>query len=122
MPRILVIDDSPVQRMLARLLLEEADFEVLDASDGQAGLSRAQNESIDCILLDWLMPETSGSDVLHALQQQANKVPVIVVTSDPSDDTREECSRLGAAAVIDKIQDPKELVRAVESVMHSGAG
>lgn len=120
MSRILVIDDSAVQRMLARTLLEEADFEVVDASDGQAGLLRAQEEPVDCILLDWLMPETSGRDVLLAFQEQGNDVPIIVVTGDPSDDTREECSRLGATAVIDKIQNPVELVQAVASVLRPG--
>ena len=120
MSRILVIDDSAVQRMLARALLEEADFEVIDAADGKTGLSRARDETVDCILLDWLMPETSGHDVLSGFQEQGNQIPIIVVTGDPSDETTAECSRLGAAAVIDK--NPENLVNAVKSVLRPEAG
>ena len=117
MPRILVIDDSTVQRVLARGVLEEANFEVLDASDGEAGLSLARGESFDCILLDWLMPGTSGCDVLRVMQDEGIAIPVIVVTGDASEATRAECSRLGAAAVIDKPRNAEELVNAVASVL-----
>lgn len=117
MLRILIIDDSAVQRVLARGVLENADFVVFDASDGDAGLSLARKESIDCILLDWLMPGTSGCDVLRVLHDEEIAIPVIVVTGDPSDATRDECSRWGAAAVIDKPRHANELLKAIAAVL-----
>jgi two-component system alkaline phosphatase synthesis response regulator PhoP len=121
MPRILVIDDSAVQRVLARGVLENANFEVLDASNGDAGLSLARGEAIDCILLDWLMPGTSGCDVLRVIQEEGITIPVIVVTGTPDDAVRAECARLGAASVIDKPRDGEVLINAIHSVLRTGS-
>ena len=117
MRRVLIIDDSAVQRVLARGVLEEANFIVFDASGGDSGLSVARAESLDCILLDWNMPGTCGSDVLQALREEQIVIPVIVMTGDPSEATRTECSRLGAAKIIDKPRHADELLQAIESVL-----
>ena len=117
MARILVIDDSAVQRILARGVLEGAGHEVVDAASGEAGLSTIRSEPIDCVLLDWLMPEIAGCDVLRVMQQEGISLPVVVVTSDPSEETLAECAKLGAAKVIDKPRDATELAAAVASVL-----
>ncbi len=121
MRRILVIDDSAVQRILARAILQEADFDVLEATDGEAGLSLARVEPVDGILLDWLMPGTSGSDVLRIMREERISIPVIVVTSAPDDKIREECAQLGAAAVIDKPRNAEDLLSVLTEVLGPGS-
>lgn len=117
MPRILVIDDSKLQRVLATSVLEDADFEVESAEDGGSGLAQLRSEPFDCVLLDWLMPGTSGADVLQAIGEEAMQVPVIVVTSDPDEATHQECKRLGAAAIVDKPRNADDLLRVVHTVL-----
>lgn len=118
MARILVIDDSSVQRILAKSALEADGHEVVAANGGDEGLSLARQETFDCVLLDWFMPETSGSDVIRALHaENAREHRIIVVTSDPDDATRDECLQFGVAAVIDKPRDAAELREVVKSVI-----
>lgn len=119
MPRILVIDDSAVQRILTRSALEGASHQVLIAEDGKVGLEvvHRERDALDCILLDWLMPVISGVDVLRILQTEGNTIPVIVVTGEDNDDIRAECSQLGATAVVEKPRDIQDLLVTLDSVL-----
>jgi len=77
--RILVIDDDPEALELSRTLLEHDGHEVLLASDGRTGLELARSENPDLIILDVIMPEIDGLEVLRLLRRESH-VPVIMVT------------------------------------------
>ena len=112
--RILLIDDSQLPRLLGRAAFEDLGFEVLEAGDGQTGLELARSESPDLIFLDLWMPGMDGREVLRALQQ-AN-IPVVVLTADEEQETRDECLGLGAKAVINKPRNNEEFVEAFRQV------
>ena len=78
--RLLVIDDDDVTRMLACAALEEAGFQVAEAADGEAGLSRFGEFRPDLILLDVLMPGIDGFETCRRLRGQGVRVPVIMLT------------------------------------------
>ncbi len=83
MPKILVIDDEPNIRKLAKANLTARGFQVLVAADGEEGLKLAQLERPNLILLDLRMPGMSGWDVLMALKadRKLQKIQVIIMTA-----------------------------------------
>ncbi|MFV2092622.1 MAG: PleD family two-component system response regulator [Hyphomicrobiales bacterium] len=71
MKRCLVVDDSSVIRKVARRILEELDFEIAEAEDGQKALDSCRQNMPDGILLDWNMPIMDGFEFLVALRQSS---------------------------------------------------
>jgi two-component system, chemotaxis family, chemotaxis protein CheY len=69
MTNVLVVDDSPVIRKVARRIFEKMDFAVREAPDGQAALDTCQGEMPDLILLDWNMPILDGFGFLRELRK-----------------------------------------------------
>ena len=116
---ILVIDDSKVQRTLARFICEEAGHAVVEASDGSGGIAAAAEASnrFNLILLDLQMPDMSGQQVLRALAERSITTPVIVLTADDAAPIQEECLALGAAQAVQKPSEPDGLLSLVNSVL-----
>ena len=82
--RILVVDDDEAIRELLQALLEHAHYEVECASNGGDALERLRHEAApDLMLLDLMMPEISGWQVLEALDKSSalSKIPVVVLTA-----------------------------------------
>ena len=79
MKSCLVVDDSRVIRMVARRILEELDFEISEAENGQQALDRCKEHMPDAVLLDWNMPVMSGIDFLKALRATSGGASPIVV-------------------------------------------
>ncbi len=117
MSRILVVDDSKTQRMLARMILESEGYEVVEAEDGPGALAAASQESPDCILLDLNLPGESGQEVMQALHQEGHSMPVIIFSAGVDESTKRECLQIGAAAVIDKPDDAKQLDELIQGVL-----
>jgi twitching motility two-component system response regulator PilH len=122
MARILVVDDSAYQRSKARRILEEAGHVSLEAINGRDGLERIVDDAPDCVLLDLLMPELDGIEVLREVRDQGITTPVVVVTADVQDTTRQLCMELGAAAVIHKPVKRDELIGAIDRFVKLNAG
>jgi DNA-binding NarL/FixJ family response regulator len=81
---VLVVDDHPSFRSFARRLLEEAGFAVVDeASDGASALAAVRALRPDVVLLDVLLPDTTGFELAEALSVDAAR-PVVVLTSSRS--------------------------------------
>ena len=79
MKTCLVVDDSKVVRMVARKILEELGFSVVEAEDGQVALDKSVESILDVVLLDWNMPVMSGIEYLRALRTiEEGKRPVIL--------------------------------------------
>jgi DNA-binding response OmpR family regulator len=111
--RVLVIDDSEVIRHAARRGLEAAGWEVAVADGGAAGLAAARSAPPDVILLDLVMPDVNGADVLDALEADASPVPVILLTS--SADATQLADRV--AGIISKPFSPAGLDGRVRGVL-----
>ena len=69
MKTCLVVDDSGVVRKIARRILEEMDFQITEAEDGEKALEICRRDMPDSILLDWNMPVMDGYDFLKALRR-----------------------------------------------------
>ena len=117
MAQVLVLEDSAYQRGKIRRALAAEGYELLEAVNGHEGLEMLATNTPDCILVDLLMPEMDGAAVLQSLHSQGINIPVIVLTADIQEGTRQRCLELGAAVVITKPLQEGELVDAVRQVI-----
>ena len=94
--RVLVADDDPVVRLLAREVLELEGFQVLEAADGVEAWERIRGGTADIVLLDVLMPGADGFEVLRRIREEGLRVPVLVITALEDVGSIEKAYRLGA--------------------------
>ena len=103
--KILIADDSRVMRQIVTRTLRQAGFaghDIIEAENGQQGLTLARSEAPDLILSDWNMPEMNGIDFLRALRGAGDSTPFWFVTSEGSDEMREAAAQAGAMGLIAK--------------------
>ncbi len=118
-PRVLVIDDDQATRQFVALALND-DCAVYEAWETESGLESAAANQPDLVLLDVMLPEESGLDVLIDLRQQLGSVPVIMLTASSDESTGWRSRDLGAAAFVAKPVDPDDLRRLVLRHLPSG--
>lgn len=86
MKNCLVVDDSRVIRKVARRILEELDFGIVEAADGVEALDACRLSMPDAILLDWNMPNMNGIEFLKALRREkGGENPVVVFCTTEND-------------------------------------
>ena len=117
---VLIVDDSMFQRHIIRRTLEQEGYSLLEASGGREALEMVAAHAPDCVLLDILMPDVSGLDVLVELQAKGIQVPVIVLSADIQTSTRRRCLELGAIAVIHKPYQSEALCDLVHQAVEKG--
>jgi signal transduction histidine kinase/ActR/RegA family two-component response regulator len=103
-PRVLVIDDDEIYRYLVRTRLAEARFIVQEAAGGEEGLLQARAQRPHAIVLDLVMPEMSGFEVLARLKQDpmTADIPVVVLTSKTLSDEEQRMLAPHAARIVSK--------------------
>lgn len=118
-PRVLVVEDDPILRRLAVKLLEGERYKTLDAEDGQTGLSLAFTYKPDLILLDRVLPDLDGMEVLRRLRAHfvTTHIPVIMVTSRDELNDRIEGLGSGADDYVGKPFDSRELIARVAAII-----
>ena len=98
--KVLIVDDSAMMRKIVMKNLKEmgADFEAVEASDGEEALKAFKGGGIDLVLTDWNMPNMTGIDLVKALREQdpQKKVPIIMITSEATADKVKEAVLAGA--------------------------
>src|SRR5262245_53745851 len=109
MPRILTIDDSSTIRSIITKQMSELGFEVDQAEDGQQGLAKLEEISVDLILLDVTMPVMDGPTMLAALRERGDQTPVIMLTSESKRSIVAGAVKLGIEDYILKPFKPDEL-------------
>jgi NarL family two-component system response regulator YdfI len=117
--RILVVDDHLVVREGIKLIFEtEQNYEVVgEAENGKRALVLVEQLKPDLILLDLKMPKMSGLDVIKALNEKNNSVPIIILTTFNEDNLIMEGLSLGAKGYLLKDTTREELIRTVESAI-----
>ena len=109
---VLYIEDNEFNRKIVRQLLARTSYRLVEAVDGEAGVTQAFQDAPDVVLMDVQLPKLSGLDATRALRADARtaQVPIIVVTSFAlsGDDLR--AMEAGASAYLAKPYSPRELM------------
>ena len=113
---ILVVDDEAEIVRLVRAYLEQAEYRVVTASDGQEALYVARHEKPDLVVLDVLMPRMDGLQFTRRIRQERD-VPIIMLTARAEETDRIVGLELGADDYITKPFSPRELVARVRAVL-----
>jgi two-component system, NtrC family, response regulator GlrR len=115
--KILVVDDDPSLRMLMKIRLEAAGYQLTLAEGGAAALDRAAEESFGAALVDMRLGDTDGITLLEKLLLKQPALPVIIVTAHGSIANAVEATRKGAYDYLTKPFDPKDLLHRIENAL-----
>jgi len=113
---ILVVDDDPKIRRLLRVELKAHDYRICEAADGNEALDQFDRKKPWLILLDLMLPDMDGLEVLKRIREHS-PVPVVVVSAKHSDIDRIKGLQLGADDYIVKPFNPEEVVERVKAVL-----
>ncbi len=102
MPKVLIADDSMFQRSTLTKAVKSLGYEVIAAKNGRECLDAVAEHAPDVVLLDLNMPVLNGFEVLEALQTQESTVPVVVISADIQESSKERCRNLGARDILSK--------------------
>jgi DNA-binding response OmpR family regulator len=121
---VLVVEDDPPLRRMVSIFLRAAGYRVCAAEDGSSGLALAQDERPDLVLLDLMMPELDGWEVLRRIKGDAvtAAIPVLVLTASVDPRLTEQALRLGATRFLTKPIDSRMLVEHVDAVVGQSEG
>jgi len=117
---ILAVDDSTSIRQMVAFTLKSAGYEVFEAVDGQDGLEKAKSlPSVDLILTDQNMPRMDGMTLIKTLRgmPQYNATPILVLTTESSDEMKAQGKEAGATGWIVKPFDPHKLLEVIKKVI-----
>lgn len=114
---LLVVDDEERIRRLLNMYLTREGYEVEEAVDGADALEKALVNNYDCILLDLMMPEKDGLEVLEELREKKIMTPVMMLTAKGEESDRVTGFESGADDYIVKPFSPREVVLRVKAIL-----
>lgn len=119
MPTVLVIDDDDMVRSLIVHALTGARYTVIEAADGQAGLSLARANSVDLVVTDLVMPVQEGVETIMTLRRERPRLPIIAISGGVTNSRLylDIAGRIGARRILAKPFTPKELIQLIEQVL-----
>jgi len=117
--KILYIEDNEYNRKIVRQLVSHTPYQLLEAVDGESGVTVAQQELPDLILMDVQLPKMSGLDATRALKgdPRTRHIPIIVITSFALSGDREKAAEAGADSYLAKPYSPRELMALVRQYL-----
>ena len=121
---VLVVEDDALLRRMISIFLCAAGYRVCAAEDGLSGLALARDERPDLVLLDLMLPELDGWEVLRRIKGDARTaaIPVLVLTASVDPAITEQALRLGATRVLTKPIDSRVLVEHVDAAVRQTEG
>ncbi|MFA5147296.1 MAG: response regulator [Candidatus Omnitrophota bacterium] len=115
--KILVVDDELDFLKIMSIRLEASGYEVVTASNGKEALAIIRSGRPDAVLLDILMPDLSGLEVLKKIRKTDKKLPVFMITAFSSDERFKVANKLSASGFIVKTGDLKDEVDSITSAL-----
>ena len=116
---ILAVDDSPSMRQMVQFTLKAGGYEVVEAVDGQDGLEKARGIKANLVLTDQNMPRMDGLSLIRSLRElpQYRAVPILMLTTESSDEMKSQGRAAGATGWLVKPFDPQRLLDVVRKVI-----
>ena len=116
---VLIVDDeAPIREMIA-VALEMADYDYIEAADAREAHALIVDKQPDLILLDWMLPGTSGVELARRLKKEeaTAEIPIIMLTAKVEEDNKIQGLEVGADDYITKPFSPRELVARLKAVL-----
>jgi len=116
---ILIVDDSASIRQVVSITLKGAGYEVIEAVDGKDGLTKLDGKKIHLIISDVNMPNMDGISMVKEIKQLPNYkfTPIVMLTTEGSDDKKQRGKAAGAKAWIVKPFKPAQMLQAVSMLV-----
>src|SRR5690606_34884206 len=116
---ILIVDDEPAIREMIAIALEMADYDYMEAGTAREAHALIVDRKPDLILLDWMLPGTSGVEFARRLKREeaTAEIPVIMLTAKADEDNKIQGLEVGADDYITKPFSPRELVARLRAVL-----
>ncbi len=117
---IMTVDDSPSMRMLLKAALTDLGYKVLEAEDGIEALERLGGVEPDLLITDINMPRLDGFGLIEKVREQDRhrNLPILVLTTESSDEKKQRARSAGATGWIVKPFHPDKLAAAIRRVLH----
>jgi len=118
-PSVLIVDDDPGTRAFVRASLELEGFEVREAGSAAEGLAALEDEPPDLILLDVMMPQMDGWEMLRRVQEKhgVGEIPVVMFSGQVDERAAGDAEERGASGFIGKPFDPTQLVERAKQIL-----
>lgn len=118
--RILLAEDEEVLRMLVVDTLEEEEYQVDEASDGNEAVELFEKNRYDLLVLDYMMPGLTGLEVIHHVRQKNKEVKILMLSAKSQQFEQDKVIEAGANYFIAKPFSPMELKDKVEVILNEG--
>lgn len=121
MKKVLIVDDTKNIRIMLTTCLEMRGYDVVTAENGQIALNLIEDEreSIDLVFLDIRMPHMNGTEVLKAIKSRNVKCTIIIMTAFATIKNAVDCTKLGAAAYLQKPFSPDRINSLLDEIERS---
>jgi excisionase family DNA binding protein len=118
-PLVLVVDDDAGVREVVRINLEMEGYTVREASNAEEGLSAVEDDAPDLILLDVMMPEVDGWEMLRRVQERhgIGSIPVVMFSGQLEGTAARDAARRGAQAFVGKPFDLRALIEQTKQIV-----
>ena len=120
-PVVLVVDDEKSLRDFVRRNLEARRYKVITASNGLEAMAAFQNETIDLVILDLMMPHLDGLETTRRIRQ-TSQTPIIILTALGEESDKVQAFDLGADDYLTKPFNPRELIARVKAILRRSDG
>ena len=116
---ILYVEDNELNRKIVRDMLRRTPYQLLEATDGEAGIAVARTECPDLILMDIQLPKISGLEAMRVLRQavETANTPIIAITSFALSGDHQKAKDAGASAYLAKPYSPRELLEMIRELL-----
>jgi len=116
---VLIVDDEPAIREMIAVALEMADYDCMEAADAREAHALIIDRQPDIILLDWMLPGSSGIELARRLKKEEStaNIPIIMLTAKVEEDNKIRGLEVGADDYITKPFSPRELVARLKAVL-----
>ena len=114
--KILIADDSKLLRKQLREELEALDCEVIETENGKEAIMESLSDRPDGVILDIVMPEINGIEVLRVIKELDDTIPVIMLSSAGTPEKLMETLKLGALDFIQKPYTPEQIEKAIARI------
>jgi excisionase family DNA binding protein len=118
-PLVLVVDDDAGLREFIRVSLETEGYNVREAESAETGLTAIEDQAPDLVLLDVMMPNVNGWEMLQRMQERHGSIPVIMFSGKVDQGTLAEATERGAREFVGKPFDPQQLIERAKQLVPS---